>query len=301
MTKQDRATLKSYFKAGALPNAEQFRDLIDSAVNHVDDGFSKTDSDGLRLNSVGSSRRVLSLYQGLGTPKPSWIIEHGQDPGALHVRPDLGKSALNIPEGEETKTEGEETQEDGKKDAQQIEDEPAEHGMSLTRDGRLGVNQAKPEWRLDVGGVARMHGRIGVPTRKIPNVPADGTWYDITQPITGCQAFEIVAGAGGDRGSGRYSLVHAIAMNAFHPRNPILNWIFQRRGIKTQTAMYGSYADRIKLRWVADEKQHHFRLQLRTNAHFGEDKVVRYYITQLWFDSLMTGSREGDDRDPGAL
>ncbi|MEP0049514.1 MAG: hypothetical protein ABJE87_17215, partial [Roseobacter sp.] len=101
---------------------------------------------------------------------------------------------------------------------------------------------------------------------------------------------------------GRYSMVHAIAMNAFHPRNPVLNWLFRRRAIKTQTAMYGSYADRIKLRWVPDAQQHHFRLQLRTNANFGEGKVVRYYLTQLWFDSLMASAREENiDRDPGAL
>jgi len=285
MTKQDRATLKSFFRSGALPSAEQFRDLIDSSVNQVDDGFAKTDIDGLRLNSVGSSRTVLSLYQGLGTPKPSWVIEHGQEPGALHLRPDLGKAALDIP------------------DTVQGHDAPEtpREGMSFTRDGRLGVNQQNPAWRLDVGGVARMQGRIGVHSHKIPHVPADGKWHDITQALTGCQALEIMAGAGGDRMKGRYSMVHAIAMNAFHPRNPILNWLFQRRGIKTQTAMYGSYADRIKLRWVADEKQHHFRLQLRTNANFGPEKVVRYYITQLWFDSLMAGAREDTDRDPGAL
>lgn len=286
MTKQDRATLKSFFRNGALPTAEEYRDLIDSCVNQVDDGFAKTDSDGLRLNSVGSSLRVLSLYQGLGTPKPSWVMEHGEDLGALHLRPDQGKAALEITSGNT----------DPAKD-----DTGPQPGVTLTPDGRMGVNQELPDWRLDVGGVARMHGRIGVTSQRIPSVKADGKWHDITQALTGCQAFEVVAGTGGDPRKGRYSMVHAIAMNAFHPRNPILNWLFRRRAIKTQTAMYGSYADRIKLRWVADEKQHHFRMQLRTNANFGEGKVVRYYLTRLWFDSLMTGAREDFDRDPGAM
>ena len=287
MTKQDRATLKSFFRSGALPTAEDYRDLIDSTVNQVDDGFAKTDSDGLRLNSVGSSLRVLSLYQGLGTPKPSWVMEHGETLGSLHLRPDQGKSALGISTGEA--------------DPAQAEDALAP-GLTLTPDGRVGVNLDAPGWRLDVGGVARMQGRTGVTSHKIPHVPADGKWHDITQAITGCQCLEVVAGTGGDPGKGRYSLVHAIAMNAFHPRNPILNWLFRRRAIRTQTAMYGSFADRIKLRWVADEKQHHFRLQLRTNAHFGDGKMVRYTITRLWFDSLMTGARhEDNDRDPGAV
>lgn len=283
MTKQDRATLKSFFRSGALPTAEDYRDLIDSNVNQVDDGFQKTDADGLRLNSVGSSLRVLSLYQGLGTPKPSWVMEHGDTAGALHFRPDQGKAALEITGGNE----GAETS--------------GQTGLTLTRDGRMGVNDEDPQWRLDVGGTARMQGRIGVTSHDIPSVKADGKWHNITQALTGCQAFEITAGTGGDPGKGRYSMVHAIAMNAFHPRNQILNWLFRRRSIKMQTAMYGSYADRIKLRWVADEKTHHFRLQLRTNANFGEGKVVRYYMTQLWFDSFMTGARTRDDRDPGAL
>ncbi|MEO9651733.1 MAG: hypothetical protein ABJ360_18260 [Roseobacter sp.] len=288
MTKQDRATLKSFFRSGALPDAEDFRDLIDSSVNQVDDGFNKTDADGLRLNSVGSSLRVASFYQGLGTPKPSWVIEHGDDTaGALHIRPDQGKAALEIPAGGS---------------APEDEDSLTQAGMTLTRDGRMGVNQEDPAWRLDVGGVARMQGRIGATSHKIPSVRADGKWHDITQALTGCQAFEVMAGTGSDPRKGRYSMVHAIAMNAFHPRNPVLNWLFRRRAIKTQTAMYGSYADRIKLRWVPDAQQHHFRLQLRTNANFGEGKVVRYYLTQLWFDSLMASAREENiDRDPGAL
>ncbi|WP_300038636.1 hypothetical protein [uncultured Roseobacter sp.] len=287
MTKQDRATLKSFFRSGALPTATEYRDLIDSTVNQVDDGFAKTDADGLRLNSVGSSLRVLSLYQGLGTPKPSWVLEHGDALGALHFRPDLGKSALEFDGGAAPGTD--------------TSGDPAIAGLSITRDGRVGVAREAPDWRLDVAGVARMQGRIGVASHKIPYVKADGKWHDITQAMTGCQCFEITAGTGGDPRKGRYSMMHAIAMNAFHPRNPILNWLFRRRSIKTQTAMYGSYADRLRLRWVADEQQHHFRLQLRTNANFGEGKVVRYYLTQLWFDSLMTGAREGADRDAGAL
>ena len=287
MTKQDRATLKSFFRSGALPTAEEYRDLIDSTVNHVDDGFSKTDVDGLRLNSVGSSLTVMSFYQGLGTPKPSWVIEHGNARGTLHFRPDQGKSALEIP--------------DGKKAKGDDDDEPRIPAMSLTDDGRMGVTHNEPDWRLDVGGVARMQGRIGVTSHNIPHVKADGKWHDITQALTGCQAFEVMAGVGGDARKGRYSMVHAIAMNAFHPRNPILNWLFRRRSIKTQTAMYGSYADRIRLRWVADEKTHHFRLQLRTNANFGSDKIVRYHLTRLWFDSMMTGARGGPDRDPEVL
>ena len=226
----------------------------------------------------------MSLYQGLGTREPSWIVEHGEPvaaQGALHLRQGVGAAGLGI---EASPVGG---------------DAPA--GLTLTRDGRAGISKEHPDWRLDVAGTVRMHGRIGVATPEIATVPADGRWHDVTAPMTGCHAFEVMAGAGGEPGRGRYSMLHAIAMNAFHPRNPILNWLFGRRRIRSQTAVYGSYADRLRLRWVATPEAHHFKLQLRSNASFGSDKVIRYYLTRLWFDALMTGSRGGPDRDAGGL
>ncbi|MEM7295347.1 MAG: hypothetical protein AAF330_01780 [Pseudomonadota bacterium] len=279
MSKRDRTTLKSFFRKGALPSAENYRDLIDSSVNQVEDGFSKTDRDGLRLNSVGSSLRVMSIYEGLGTPHPSWTIEHGnENPGAIHLRPDVGKDAHRI--GSKTP-----------------DTAAPSRGLTIDRRGEVGVGLQTPRWRFDVNGVARMHGRIGIESPDIPAVAADGRWHDITQPLTGCQAFEVMAGAGGTVGQGRYSMIYAIAMNAYHPRNWALNWLFGRRRIRAQTAMYGSYADRLRLRWVKDNAPHHFRMQIRTNADFGAEHSIQYKLTRLWFDSTMSGSRQGPDRD----
>lgn len=285
MSKRDRTTLKSFFRDGALPDAAQYRDLIDSAVNQVEDGFDKTDLEGLKLNSVGSSLRVMSLYEDLGTPSPSWVFEHGRDnPGALHIRPDQGKNAHEI----------------GTNDSQAAAPNPA-RGLTIGSQGEVGIGLHTPVWPLDVNGVVRMQGRIGVESPDIPEVPADGKWHFITQPLTGCQAFEVMAGAGGLVGQGRYSMVYAIAMNAYHPRNRILNWLFGRRRIKAQTAMYGSYADRIRLQWVKDPEPHHFRLRICTNADFGAGRTIQYKLTRLWFDSTMSGSREGPRRDRGLL
>ena len=266
MTKKDRTTLKAYFRDGALPTAEHYRDLIDSGVNQIDDGYSKTASDGLRLTSVGGSQRVLSLYESLSSQHPAWVIDHGQDASSLHFRRGADVTTPDL-------------------------------GISFSPDGRLGVRTDAPDWHLDVNGIARTRGRIGYATDSIPQVPADGKWHDITDELTGCQAFEVMAGTGGELTQGRYSMVHAIAMNAFHPRNWILNWLFGRRRIKAQTAVYGSYADRIRLRWVATNNRHHFKLQIRTNAKFGKDKMVRYYLTRLWFDPTMAGSRGGPTRE----
>lgn len=309
MTKQDRTTLKSFFRHGALPAAEQYRDLIDSTVNQVDDGFAKTKADGLKLSSLGSSRSVVSLYQGLGAPRPSWRIEHGAKEGDLHFRPDLGKQALRA--ASETSADApNEDQNIG--DGSRLKEPELAAGFCLTPEGCLGVNQETPDWRLDIGGMARMGGRIGFATEGLAQPLADGKWHDITRPMTGCQAFEVVAGAGGEKTQGRYSMLHAIVMNAYNPRKRLFRWLFGwlfgwligRRGIRAQTAVYGSYADRLSLRWVATEGRHHFKLQICTNANFGkngsgEPKTIRYYLTRLWFDSEMEGSREGPDRDPG--
>ena len=277
MSKQDRTTLKSFFRDGAMPTAENFRDLIDSSVNQVDDGFDKSQADGFKLNSAGASLRLMSFYQGLGTAEPSWTVEHGQRPGALHLRPGAGPKGLSLSGGTD----------------------PAGGlaGLTLTREGKAGIFEDDPQWRLDVNGAARMTGRVGMVFEDFPEVAADGRWHDITPPLTGCQMFEVVAGTGGEPGRGRYSLLHAIAMNAFHPRNIILNWLFGRRRIKCQTAVYGSYADRLRLRWVSASEPHHFKMQLRSNAKFGSGKTIRFHLTRLWFDPLMTGSRGGPGRD----
>jgi hypothetical protein len=281
LSRQDRKTLKSFFRNGALPSAEHFRDLIDSSVNQVEDGFEKTPVDGLRIASAGDSRRVMSLFQGLGTREPSWTFEHGERPGSLHLRPGNGADALGIG------------------DLQGLEPAHGPAPLTLTRERHVGVGIDLPEWPLDVAGTARMSGRIGTTNDALPEVPADGEWHDITLPMTGCQAFEVMAGAGGERNKGRYALLHAVAMNAFHPRNSLLNWFFQRRAIRAQTAVYGSFADRLKLRWVSTSERHHYKLQLRSNADYGADRVVRYYLTQLWFDPFMQGSQARRDHDAG--
>lgn len=288
MTKQDRPTLKSFFRSGALPTEEEYSDLIDSTVNLMDDGFSKTEADGMQLASKGGSLRIMSLYQGLGTRKPSWVIDHGDKvDGALHLRPDEGKTALEGPaEGDDEATDG-----DGPK--------LFAPNLTLTRNGRMGVNRSAPSWPLDVGGVARMEGRIGTTTHKIPAVRADGEWKDLTHELTGCHAFEIMAGAAGRPGEGRYSLLHAIAMNTFQPRNFLLNWFFKRRPIRKTRAMYGRYSDRMLLKWEDVEgKPLHYKLRIKTNADFGADQYIRYTITRLWFDTRMTGCTSSSSEGP---
>lgn len=260
MSKRDRPTLRKFFRDGALPTSEHYGDLIDSMVNRIDDGFDKTEREGLRIASLGTSPALISFYNGVGAAEAVWGFRHGRAPGTLQLQ-------------------------------QAAEAAP---GLSLSPAGRMGVGTADPDWRLDVDGVARMRGRIGVAGSEA-TVPADGRWHDITEPLTGCHGYEVMAGAGGEPGRGRYALVHAIALNAYNPRNPVLNWLFARRSIRSQGAVFGSYSDRLRLRWAGTTRS--YRLQIRSNASFGPGIGIRYYLTRLWFDSAMQGSRSDTFRD----
>ena len=59
---QNRKSLKGYFKKGQLPTEGHFHDLIDSSINKVDDGMSKTMEDGLMLAPIGESRKLISFF-----------------------------------------------------------------------------------------------------------------------------------------------------------------------------------------------------------------------------------------------
>ncbi|MCY4181049.1 MAG: hypothetical protein OXD48_12405, partial [Litoreibacter sp.] len=218
-------------------------------------------------------------------PEASWFFDHGDaNSGALHLRPGPGKQAHQHKQSAPGQTAG------------------RSDGLTLDARGRVGVGEQTPDWPLDVAGVIRSHGRIGLHSENIPCVAADGRWKDITQPMTGCQKFEVVAGVGGPEGEGRYSMLHAIAMNAYNPRNRLMNWFFKRRSIRAQTAMYGSYADRLRLKWEpVDRKKRQYKLRIRTNAKFSGDAQIRYTLTRLWFDTAMSGSRPGGAGRDGDL
>jgi hypothetical protein len=272
MSKRDRPTLKKFFSDGALPRSEHYGDLIESMVNRVEDGFDKTEGDGLRIASIGSSPMLMSFYRGAGAPDPAWIMRHGPVPGSLQFRHGG----------------------DGPGEPGAAVEDPAIPDLALSASGRVGVHSAEPDWRLDVDGVVRMRGRIGMPGSE-PRVQADGRWHAITPPLAGCTALEVVAGVGGAPGRGRYALMHAVALNAYNPRNPLLNWLFRRRSIRRQTAVFGSYADRLRLRWTGSSRD--YRLELRSQSNFGAGVAIRYYVTRLWFDSAMQGSRSDVLRD----
>ena len=85
--KQNRSTLKDYFKKGAIPTESNFSDLIDSMINQQDDNLSKVSNDPLKIISVGADESLLNFYRTeKSDEQPIWQVK--QKPG--------GKSGLSI-------------------------------------------------------------------------------------------------------------------------------------------------------------------------------------------------------------
>lgn len=253
MAKKNRKSLKSAFREGAQPSEEAFGDLVDSVLNVVDDGFEKTDADGFKVTQLGGTGKLMSFFENVSVRDPAWSMQLGRENRQLIVGDGNGKPVLTLAGGDAEAPEA----------------------------TRVGINQPKPAHELDVVGVVSAHGRIGA-TRGL--VKADGLWHDIAGPLDGCRAFEVMAGVG-EKESGRYALLHAVAINAFN-RNSRVN---------ADQSYFGSRCDKIELRWVGET--HAFTLQARTRCAYGPNISIQYFLTELWFDPFM---RFSDARNGGA-
>ncbi|MCL1123740.1 hypothetical protein [Shewanella surugensis] len=282
MAKRNRSTLKNYFRKGALPSSEHFSDLIDSSLNTLDEGFDKTQSEGFKVSSLGESASLMSFYREEGNGSTLWSIRFDDATDSLLFQP----SAHNPLETQV--------------------DKPSQQSIfSLTQEGHVGINRTSPAQCLDVNGIVKAKGRMGglfdEESHHLPYIKADGHWYNITPLLEGCQAFEIMAGVGIKR-SGRYGLLHAIALNTCNPNASwfsrwfnLFNW---KKQIHAYHAFYGSRADKVKLRWIevkANDNDHGayrpYYLQMRSNTRYGEGMVIRYHMTRLWFDEYMADSQ----------
>jgi hypothetical protein len=265
MRNQNRSTLKRYFSEGALPSADHFADLIDSTLNMVDEGFEKTPENGFEITLIGEYERLISFFRNIAGREMVWSISYDKDTDRLlFAKPPSAKA--------EAKT-----------------------VAAFDARGFLGVNTGRPQYELDVAGAIACHGRIGAnpyprqQEKKQKTVPADGDWHNITDALSGCQAFEVMAGVG-NKGTGKYALMQATALNTFNPKGLLFNFLRRKNRIKYNHAFYLSRGQKIKLRWFGSNDEYY--LQLRTKCNYGEGIRVRYYLTQLWFDETMAESWE---------
>ncbi|ODP32932.1 hypothetical protein A9762_04435 [Pandoraea sp. ISTKB] len=259
IARRNRDTLRRKFGNGEMPSATAFSELIDSMLNIVDEGFDKTPVDGLKVSQLNQGK-LLSFYQNIDLKSPIWTIQLDGEAGGLAFGNGDNPTALTL-------------RQLGKVD--------------VTATAAADKSAPAVGFELDVAGRVVADGRRGRPGARA--VQADGKWHDITDPLTGCQAFEITAGVG-KRGSGKFAVMHAYAVMAYNGKGDI----------DYRQSHFGSKCNRLQLQWAdaPDGAKHSYVLQMRVGCPYdsardaaGAPKTwVTYYLTTLWFDPEMTGS-----------
>ncbi|WP_020589082.1 hypothetical protein [Desulfobacter curvatus] len=272
MSEQTRSTLKNYFKIGRKPSQAAFEDLIDSSLNMIDEGIRKTPQRGLILSQLGSGK-LLTLDK-KDAAAQSWSV-------SLDEANTIGIGITGAPPVVQLSPNG----------------EIRINGDALVLSAGLEGETQKTN-DFNVTGWSTSTGRRGnFQTKGIAPPKADGKWHDLIKEISGCQCFEVMAGAK-NSGKDKYALVHAIAMNAENPES-IFNRYFKRsnlfidffrskKKIRTTHAYYNQKCDKLRLRWVTPDpdQPHLYSLQIKTNCCYGDDTKIRYHITRLWDDGV---------------
>lgn len=289
MSQANRDTLRKHFRAGSRPTAEHFAQLIDSTLNIVEDGIYKTEDDGLQVRALPGHQGLMSFYRPQSTDVADWSLVFGRQERQLILRP--GSAEGSGPKPALISLDATRTPQD-------------EDGDVTGRVG-IGVDTPRPQTRLDVAGVVGMAGRLGTAIEVPGSVVADGKPHRITRALQGCHAFEVVAGVGQPDSDSRFALVHGIALNAHNPSR-WNDWFGRKSRIRQHHAWYERRCDRLELRWEGGHgKGQDYWLTIRSRCDYQADArrqkggtlaaadevAIQVYITELWFDPLMAGSR----------
>ena len=242
MAKRNRITLKKFFVRGKMPTEEHFSDLIDSMLNIVDEGFDKSSDKGLSLAPLDEDGHVASISRKIEDKEAKWSVTLEKSKENLAFRQFEGKKVF-----------------------------------VLSQDEKVGIGTDSPEHQLHTTKTAGLYGRAG--TFASGEVPADSKWHNITETLTGCYAFEVIAGCGKVQ-HGKYALLVATAIQCFgaHPR------------IRRAQSWYGSWFNKIRIRWRKDNDG--MVLQIRTRYDYGPENFISYNISSLWDNNRMTRERK---------
>ena len=153
-------------------------------------------------------------------------------------------------------------------------DQEGESRLFLKENGNVGIGSLNPTAKLEVGGNIKMHGRRG--TYSDGEVPGDSKWHNITPRLNHCHAFDVMAKIG-KPGRGLYSILHATALSAFGNSSSSIT--------KTE-AHYGSFRNKLDVRWAGTTFDYY--LQVRTKRNYGDGGMIRYYVTNLWWEEEDT-------------
>ncbi|MFV0590823.1 MAG: hypothetical protein ACK5M7_05520 [Draconibacterium sp.] len=286
----DRKQLKSFFTRGSLPGQDAFEKLIDSTFNKADDKLDINEKGLMIYPSDNGENRLLSFFQDKDDPEATWgLFLTQKDKGGIYIH----KIASFRDENEE--------------------DEPAtplQPAFYIQKDSyNIGLGTTTPEEKLDVKGIIASEGRTGNYLQG--ELKADGLWHNVfgDKMLNGANAFEIMAYVQGEKGEGKYSLLHAIAVSTYGN---------SKSKITKTSAHYGKWWNQIDIRWesrpskLGEEQKRksglaglwqtisswfeardpfRYSLQLKTRSNYGEDKNICFKVSVLW-DERFTPNRE---------
>ncbi len=243
----NRSSLKGFFQKGRVPTEEHFSNLIDSSINKIDDGFTKSIENGLKLSPLGDSKKLISFYDDIKNKNSLWDIS---------LNPNETAKGLSISE------------------------EKGGSRLFLQRGGNVGIGTLAPKHQLDVYGSVGMSNRIGT-FQAQSEIAADSEWHIIINDLTGCHAFEIVAKVAGIKKRGKYAIAHAIAVSAFDSRSNTIRvtqshygMFWHRLRFRWRHAEGGKY--RLEM-----STSDHYGTDLENKV-----VQIKYHITSLWDDKL---------------
>lgn len=245
MALQGRKKLKDHFFEGKRPSMEDFGDLIDSSVNILDDGYSKTEKDGLKLSPRNDEGVLMSFCTQSGTD-PSWTFTINETEDLLIYR-----TKESVPSGKTTNS-----AEDKKDTSSLFLNSPktvitGDIELRGTKKGQSVADELKQELR------------------------ADGKWHDITALKGGVYVLEIVASTQGEPGDGEYAVLMAWATHSFG----------NHKKIKTVGSHYGFWGHKLKLRWYKKKeknKETFYQLQIKSRLRYNhKDLPINCHITYL--------------------
>ncbi len=225
MSLKDRETLKNLFTKGRIPSEAGFADLIDSGINKIDDGFSKSIKDGLMLSPMANSKNVLGIYRKIIDPNAAWSVQLDDIKGSDQKSLGICGQGLQTPV------------------------------LQFHPEGKVGINTSQPARTLDVNGFIATRGVTGSYSAQ-REVPADGEWYPIIQNLDYCNAFEVVARVGVPK-SGVHALLHAIALSAYGNSHSRIKHTHTRFSLWRPL--------KIKLRWVGSTHQYTLEMRSTRN------------------------------------
>lgn len=245
MARRNRLTLKKYFSRGKMPTEEHFTDLVDSMLNIVDEGFDKSSDNGLSLAPLNEEGSIASIFRKIEDEEQKWTFTLEKDSESLIFKQVDGNVVI-----------------------------------TLDQQGNTGFGTNEPKHQIHTTGTAGLYGRAG--TYAQGEIAANGEWQNISEELTGCYAFEVIAGTGKPR-EGKYALLVATAIQCFGAHCKVY----------IKQSWYGIRCNKIMLRWrkVNKKSNRSVVLQMRTRCNYGPDSTISYNISSLWENNKMTKAK----------